>query len=507
MNFTIGSIKCFTQERNEIQREAVKHGYVIILGKSIDKVLGFGKNDSKRSQMLVQITGTLRNLANDDDSYSRMCKSKVVQKLIQVLEKYNSPTNKELMQNISRVLSKVSLDSECSKAIIATGKLRFLADLLCDWQHQTLFVQRIAFVLANLTTYFDEAREQIGTADQVKKIIAVSLYFFETDQQFYEDELRNQGRDFSPRTADKIANQARVVEDTLVKLIRLVANLSTEEQFIESITQSGEREMLNEFLTWMVSTLQRKKIGKSEEFILNSVSCATNLLFYDTPSKEVMFDEDLRIKIFKAVKMYVLETTNEELQIEAVRVLSNLSRHARLCEEFVTDRQFIEALILILDHTLRELVFYTIGIIINMTMHDSPRAKLCQQQPLLVSKLTDVLKDANIEDMDLAKVAGKALHNLAVCTKQEGATFSWSSEQIKRLDEIVTNLGEELDSIMDVANEEELEEIKGIRDLVNALINDMPENTFDCPDAKCGRKFKNQGELDKHVQRRHGSVK
>jgi hypothetical protein len=36
-----------------------------------------------------------------------------------------------------------------------------------------------------------------------------------------------------------------------------------------------------------------------------------------------------------------------------------------------------------------------------------------------------------------------------------------------------------------------LEEIKGIRDLVNALINDMPENTFDCPDAKCGRKFKN----------------
>jgi len=53
MNYTIGSIKCFTQERNEIQREAVKHGYVIILGKSIDKVLGFGKNDSKRSQMLV----------------------------------------------------------------------------------------------------------------------------------------------------------------------------------------------------------------------------------------------------------------------------------------------------------------------------------------------------------------------------------------------------------------------------------------------------------------------
>jgi hypothetical protein len=47
---------------------------------------------------------------------------------------------------------------------------------------------------------------------------------------------------------------------------------------------------------------------------------------------------------------------------------------------------------------------------------------------MLVNKLTDVLKDANIEDMDLSKVAGKALHNLAVCTKQEGANFSWTGD-------------------------------------------------------------------------------
>ena len=88
----------------------------------------------------------------------------------------------------------------------------------------------------------------------------------------------------------------------------------------------------------MISALERKKITKSEEFILNTVSCATNLLFYDTPSKEGLFDNDLRIRIFKAVKLHVLETSNEELQIEAVRVLSNLSRHAILCEEFVSDR-------------------------------------------------------------------------------------------------------------------------------------------------------------------------
>ena len=55
----------------------------------------------------------------------------------------------------------------------------------------------------------------------------------------------------------------------------------------------------------------------------------------------------------------------------------------------------------------------------------------------------------------------------------------------------------------DVANDDELEEIRGLRELINALINDMPEMAFDCPDAKCGRKFKNREELDKHMERRH----
>ncbi len=77
----------------------------------------------------------------------------------------------------------------------------------------------------------------------------------------------------------------------------------------------------------------------------------------------------------------------------------------------------METLIVILDHTLRELVFYAIGIIINLTMHDKPRQQMFALQPQLIPKLIDVLRDANIEDMDLSKVAAKALHNLAVSSK------------------------------------------------------------------------------------------
>ncbi len=54
-----------------------------------------------------------------------------------------------------------------------------------------------------------------------------------------------------------------------------------------------------------------------------------------------------------------------------------------------------------------------------------------------------------------------------------------------------------------MANDEELQEIRGLRELINALINDLPECSFRCSEGKCGRKFKNQDELVKHVERRH----
>ena len=53
VNYTMGTIKCFTQSDGDVQREAVRHGYIILLSKCLDKALLFGKNNTKRSQMLV----------------------------------------------------------------------------------------------------------------------------------------------------------------------------------------------------------------------------------------------------------------------------------------------------------------------------------------------------------------------------------------------------------------------------------------------------------------------
>jgi hypothetical protein len=106
----------------------------------------------------------------------------------------------------------------------------------------------------------------------------------------------------------------------------------------------------------------------------------------------------------------------------------------------VTDKHFLEALTIVLDHTLRDLVFYSIGIIINVTLHPESRPKVLEKQ--VIPKMIDVLRDSNIEDLDLSKVTAKALHNMV------HESNYWTVEVIKKLDDILTNLGEELDSIM-----------------------------------------------------------
>lgn len=83
------------------------------------------------------------------------------------------------MLNVSRILSKVSLDPDCSLQIINTNRLGFMVDLIKEYQGFTSFLIRISFILANLTTFFDEAREQISEyKDSLQSILSVSVFYF-----------------------------------------------------------------------------------------------------------------------------------------------------------------------------------------------------------------------------------------------------------------------------------------------------------------------------------------
>jgi hypothetical protein len=69
LNYTIGTIKCFTQTNKLVQEETVSNQLIPVLSMVIEKLMKSKYAHSRKAMVLVQITGTLRNLANVERSH------------------------------------------------------------------------------------------------------------------------------------------------------------------------------------------------------------------------------------------------------------------------------------------------------------------------------------------------------------------------------------------------------------------------------------------------------
>lgn len=87
-------------------------------------------------------------------------------------------------------------------------------------------------------------------------------------------------------------------------------------------------QFLGRFIQKLCEAIEKRTLEQNEEFLLNAVSCITNLLYYDTAASPLL-EPKQRALIFTTLnaKHFLLATKNEEIQIETVRVMSNLSRH------------------------------------------------------------------------------------------------------------------------------------------------------------------------------------
>ena len=94
------------------------------------------------------------------------------------------------------------------------------------------------------------------------------------------------------------------IEDAMTKIVKLLANLSTEEYFAQT-GLNNIKELIQRFILDLVKAIDKRTIETSEEFILNAISCITNLLFYDRPEQELLTFE-IRVAIFNSIKLYML---------------------------------------------------------------------------------------------------------------------------------------------------------------------------------------------------------
>lgn len=135
------------------------------------------------------------------------------------------------------------------------------------------------------------------------KIISIIIVYLDRDE--------NPPVESKTPKAKKDDNSLGNIEDSLIKLIRLLANICTDEKQIVSILQNSKDGVVK-FSAKVLDAILRKNINENEEFLLNAISCLTNLLFYDTPTNSI-YDEKQRFKMFQAIKGFLLDSQNQEI--------------------------------------------------------------------------------------------------------------------------------------------------------------------------------------------------
>jgi len=72
---------------------------------------------------------------------------------------------KELMLNIARLLSRVSLNMSCSEMMVKSNHVKDFLQAMVVHKHSSAILIRLAYILGSLTTNFEEARKAICISD------------------------------------------------------------------------------------------------------------------------------------------------------------------------------------------------------------------------------------------------------------------------------------------------------------------------------------------------------
>uniref|UniRef100_A0A3B5A5X6 Armadillo repeat-containing protein 2-like n=1 Tax=Stegastes partitus TaxID=144197 RepID=A0A3B5A5X6_9TELE len=170
----------------------------------------------------LQLTATLRNLADHPESRPLFVSFTILPELCLVLRRHFK--DQDICTNISRIYSKLSSYSECRFALVQTPDCyQLFLELLSKHHQKQDLVVRLLFTLGNLTAKSDESRQKLFQCDSC----------MDTLLRLYSSYQR---RDVSAHTSTQEEApppcryptppiSAQEADDVLVKLVRLLANM------------------------------------------------------------------------------------------------------------------------------------------------------------------------------------------------------------------------------------------------------------------------------------------
>jgi len=529
--FIVGVLKNTSHEEQN-QRFLAEHGALGALFKLLSGEHLTGS--SKEAQLLIQITATLRNLASHE--HEQFLDEDRLNVLTRVMALF--PGNIELLTNISRIHAKLTLHTAACEAFAKSDvHIRQIARTLSAHADTSApLALRLAFVLGNLTERSDRLRVIFAFDCEGTALVPQLLgKYWRKERQLARIELEK---------GQAKASGLQEVEEVLVKLVRLLANIAI------SATAGSTLASSSAVVDPLLDMLGAKRISESEELVLNVVAAVTNLLFYDVPSN-LLFQEENKQLLCRLFRPLLLESYNVEALIETTRALGNLSRHAdaRRC---MGGLRLDEILVILLDHDDRDLVFYVCGALVNLAADPDCTGRLMGSCPV-VAKLSKLLGDAPMDDPALQLVAVKVLTNLSL-----DPNVAWSAQDLEVSRGVLESTVADVEAAAG-GQEEETEEAddteaerQQLLDLAGQLLARLPKpelaeaepeaavtgfggstagpeaatapvspprrregpgeaagavaaggHLWVCPVEGCGRSFPSEAKLTAHIERRH----
>lgn len=446
--YAAGTLKNISSAEDKMSRLLATNRAIAILSETMlwQAEGGDPAQTKEIAQFLIQTTGILRNLSVSKSNHKQFLEARIPLRLCGMIPAFIS--HQELMVNISRILSKLTLH-ELPRAQINQRpiNLRNLMALInhrqnswlslvdqqrSDMRFQDLLFIRVFFVLGNLCAGNDQNRRLIVKNFSGVEVLMEVLQFYAAR---YSD-ARNDSED--EKDGRRHASEGEQSMEVLIKLVRVVANLAIS-------ADVGAQLNASESLSPLLEILEVAQRAGDEEIMLNAVSCITNVSYYSTPptgnanSDGYCFIESNRIAITQLLSRILLDR-NEEAVVEAARAFGNLSRFKDVLA-YMGELKVLDCLVVLLDHSNREVVYTVCGVLMNAALDPSTRKGLLAVRPAVDNDTVDVrnllvgiVECAAADDLEMTLIASKALYNLLL-SKDHGdgkANFTADAMSLRR---------------------------------------------------------------------------
>lgn len=373
---------------------------------------GDRRGSEAAAQLLVQVTGTLRNLSVEPSHAELFADAGAAHALADCVASF-APYG-ELMRNVSRVASKLT-SHPASRAHMEEEGRAASAMIACIAAHpgDDALVLRAAFALGNVTACSEECRLAAVSAKGAVEALARTMASYRAiaapppPLHLLRGDKAS-GEAAAPTAPAALDPRRRKALDVLVKLVRVIGNLAISAEAATHLV--GSRLLAGTLL----ALLQEHAVDEADELVLNVVSTVSNLTFYEGARDNHIL---LGRRVLVACLAPLLLCGREDAISEAARCFGNLSRYGDVREEMAA-RKVDVALCILLDHSDSSVLYSSAGVLMNVAADEARRAQL--SQPDNVDRLVDSLAHALYSgEAALAGILLKTLFNLCATVSSD----------------------------------------------------------------------------------------